>query len=292
MTSNQSASQGYEAIPFAQQILEISKAAANSKFNTPRDSLLDVEILGREAEAYLTSDVLQSVVNAGGYFAKAISEPSSGEVRLNPQFRQKLGVRHLALQGNSFTLGFPPRVDNAQTPLIDESTIPTLAERSFENLTDALPKDVNDELALSSALGMLPPERKGLHQLSETLNKHKVSVALKLATPERDYQGVLTHGQAGILVDSLNESKDITWKQSISGRLDGMRTRRRQFFFETSQGVDIVGAIADDLLSSLPAFINKPVVGEFVCRQPIYATGKKGKIAYRLTDINMTVALG
>lgn len=268
------------------RLIRGSLLAAESKFYPPRQAYLSVEILGAEVEAYLSSEVALAVSDTAAYFAKAIDSPRAMNARISNSFRKKVGLKNLGSFGNRIVLGFTQPADDPDTPLIDESQLVTLGESSVRSLALSLPNDSEDDQSLDNALGLRPVERNGLFKLAETLSKFNRSVQLGLNVKDQEtVGGILTASQASVLNESLKESSLETWKSDFSGRLDGMRSRRRQFFLELGDGTEIAGTIDPELIDKLPRYIDKQVNVRVVCQQPMYKNGRTGKVAYRLESI-------
>lgn len=271
---------------FSSALIRNSLLAAESKFYPPRQAYLSVEILGSEAEAYLSSQVALSVSDAAAYFAKALESPQKENVRITNSFRRKVGIRNAGTVGNRIILGFNARQDDPQTPLIDESRLPSLGESSARSLTLALPSEESDNATVENSVALLDAERNGLFNLSRDLGRFNRTIKLDLTVNEETgSSGVLTPTHARSMYELLMEARKETWKIEVNGRLDGMRSRRRQFFLEADNRNEIAGTIDPDLLTELPKFIDKRVTASIKCVRMHYASGRTGKIAYRLESI-------
>ncbi|MBD0853064.1 hypothetical protein CU043_02305 [Corynebacterium striatum] len=276
---------------FASMISRMSRAAAEMKFSPSRNAVLSVDILGQEVEAYLAAEVAKSVTDAAALFAKAIQDPRKENARITNDFRRRVGIRNIASTGNHLVFGFPSKADDPQTPLVDESQIPSLGETSARNLAVTLPCDAEDDSSLDSVMGLALPERSGLSKLSEVLAKYRKTVRLELNVDnELKTFGVLTSEQAKVLYENLKKQTEEQWIQEFSGRLDGMRSRRRQFYLELKNEREISGVIGEDLIAELPKYIDKQVNAVVTCRRPSYANGRSGRVVYRLDSIQGAVA--
>lgn len=271
---------------FASRIFQSSLLAAESKFFPPRQAYLNVDILGAEVEAYLSSEVAKTISNSTAYFAKAFDDPHTTNARMSNQFHKKVGLRNVASSGNRIVFGFTQPADDPQTPLIDESRLPSLGEKSAENLALSLPSSEDDDASLDNALALLDVERNGLYKLSETLRKFRKSIRLGLSLDGAiTSEGTLTAEQANVLWENLSDSKPETWQMKVTGRLDGMRSRRRQFFLECDNGTELTGTIEAELVQQMPRYIDKKVTATITAQQLKFNSGRIGKPVYRIDAI-------
>lgn len=264
-----------------------SLLAGEQKFYTPRSALLEVEIDGPRVDAYVNAQVSMAVMDSVAHFAKSQTDTTAEQVRISQHFRESLGFRNLGSSGNKILLGFPHAVPDKNDALIDRRESPSKAEASTRSLTQVLPENQQDDSALDAALGLRTPERIGLHKLSETIDRLSRSIELTLKISDgRTLGGQLTSEQARVLRESLSESEYENWTINVTGVLDGMRTRRRQFFLEVPGQKDISGTIDEELLDILPLFINQRVHAKIACRRKKQASGRTGRTGYRLVHID------
>jgi hypothetical protein len=70
----------------------------------------------------------------------------------------------------------------------------------------------------------------------------------------------------------------------VAGRLDGLRTRRRVFFFE-GPNIEYEGGFEQDLADTVKAFIDKPAMAILERVRHRRVTGIAGRWSYRLLHL-------
>lgn len=270
---------------FLSRLSRASLRAGEQKFFTPRTAVLEVEIDGPRVDAYVGAQVSMAVMDSVAHFSKALGG-APDRVRVTQPYREALGFTNLGSIGNKILLGFPAAQPDKEAPLIDRRETPSKTETSTRALTLVLPENQEDDEALDAALGLKTPERLGLQKLSERIDQlsRSIELTLKISDGQR-LEGQLSSEQARVLKNSLAESSTDEWEIDVTGVLDGMRTRRRQFFLETENGRNIAGTIDEELLESLPQFINRKVEAKIACRRQRQASGRLGRTGHRLIAI-------
>lgn len=111
-----------------------------------------------------------------------------------------------------------------------------------------------------------------------------ISLAVQRGTGERIVSSI-SAGQA----QSLRERLDIVREEReiirLQGRLDGLRTRRQIFYFETQAGAEIHGFVDESLVNTVKAHLDQEVdvaLESFVLRS---AAGKRSQRRYRLIEV-------
>jgi hypothetical protein len=95
---------------------------------------------------------------------------------------------------------------------------------------------------------------------------------------------VLTVDQARLLADSLDAGEIQRERLDVEGRLDGVRTRRRVFYFEGPHQ-DYEGGFEQDLAETVKRFIDKPAVAVLERVRQKRKTGVAGRWSYRLLHL-------
>lgn len=268
------------------QLARGSLLAGEQKFFTPAKSLLSVEIEGGKVDASAVAKVSLAVIDSAAHFAKSVSDRTGRDVRVTRSFRERLGFENLGMVGNRIYLGFPGPVKDDQDALMSSTETPSVAEVATKAFAQSLPESPEDDAALDAALGLLTPERVGLRNLSEVLDElsRTIEVSLKVRDGS-EFIGQMTSEQARTLKSSLSESRNEEDTSTYRGVLDGMRTRRRQFFLDSKSGESIAGTVADELLTTLPKFIGQSVIATVVKSTVRRADGRSGRPGYRLINI-------
>ncbi len=118
------------------------------------------------------------------------------------------------------------------------------------------------------------------------------SIALSLTpTSGEEVARSMTIEQARILQGSLRESREDVGYETVSGRLDGVRTRRRIFYLERDTGSTIQGAVAPDLLDKIKENLDRPVTARLRVVRTTTIDGRRGRPVYELLEIRSETSL-
>src|SRR5690606_4720219 len=79
--------------------------------------------------------------------------------------------------------------------------------------------------------------------------------------------------------------------ETVSGRLDGVRTRRRIFYLERDTGATIQGAVAPDLLDEIKENLDRPVTARLRGVRTTTIDGRRGRPVYELLEISSETSL-
>jgi hypothetical protein len=101
----------------------------------------------------------------------------------------------------------------------------------------------------------------------------------------------MTTEQARILHGSLRESREAVGYETVSGRLDGVRTRRRIFYLEREGGGTIQGAVAPDLLDEIKENLDRPVTARLRVVRTTTIDGRRGRPVHELLEITPEINL-
>ena len=268
-----------------------SAMAANAKFErTCRSPLLHVSVIGEtHLDAYTFSDISRAVQDATAKIGHIIRNPS-GEVTIVQQAdRDKAPLIQRGQAGNAIFFGFPePALDDAA--LIHDG-IETLSERAVKELCDFLPANGSDDGALDAVLLQRDTVRNAVSDIVNAVTKNSgIGIAL---TPTSGEQVTcsMTTGQAKILQSSLRESREAVGYETVRGRLDGVRTRRRIFYLDRESGGTIQGAVAPDLLDHIKENLDRPVTARLRVVRTTTIDGRRGRPVFELLEITPEVSL-
>ena len=118
------------------------------------------------------------------------------------------------------------------------------------------------------------------------------SIALSLTpTTGEEVMRSMTTEQARVLQSSLRESREDVGYETVSGRLDGVRTRRRIFYLERDTGTTIQGAVAPDLLDEIKENLDRPVTARLRVVRTTTIDGRRGRPVYELLEIRSETSL-
>jgi hypothetical protein len=101
----------------------------------------------------------------------------------------------------------------------------------------------------------------------------------------------MTTEQARILQGSLRESREAVGYETVRGRLDGVRTRRRIFYLDRESGGTIQGAVAEDLLDEIKENLDRPVTARLRVVRTTTIDGRRGRPVFELLEITPEVSL-
>jgi hypothetical protein len=267
-----------------------SAMAAYAKFErTARSPLLRVSVIGEShLDAYTFSDISRALQDATAKIGHIIRNPS-GEVNIvQPADREKAPLIQRGQAGNAIFFGFPePALDDA---LIHDG-IESLSERAVKELCDFLPANGSDDGALDAVLLQRDTVRNAVSDIVNAVSKHAgIGMALTPTAGEELTRSMTTE-QARILSGSLRESREAVGYETVSGRLDGVRTRRRIFYLERESGGTIQGAVAPDLLDEIKENLDRPVTARLRVVRTTTIDGRRGRPVHELLEITPEVNL-
>lgn len=282
-----------EDIPGGTWLDDLARAsamAAHAKFErTSRSPLLKVSMLGStQADAYTFSDIGRALQDATAKIGHIIRNPSGEVTIVQPADRDKAPLIQRGQAGNTIFFGFPePELADA---LIHDG-IETLSERAVKELCDFLPANGSDDGALDAVLLQRDTVRNAVSDVVNAVIKN-AGIGLQL-TPTAGDEVVrsLTSDQAKVLHSSLRESREEVGYETVSGRLDGVRTRRRIFYLERESGGTIQGAVAPDLLDEIKENLDRPVTARLRVVRTTTIDGRRGRPVHELLEITREVSL-
>ncbi|WP_222426774.1 hypothetical protein [Amycolatopsis rhizosphaerae] len=267
-----------------------SAMAAHAKFErTSRSPLLRVSMLGStNLDAYTFSDISRALQDATAKIGHIIRNPQGEVTYVQPADRDKAPLIQRGQAGNTIFFGFPePPHDDA---LIHDG-IETLSERAVKELCDFLPANGSDDGALDAVLLQRDTVRNAVSDIVNAVIKN-VGVGLQLTPTSGDEVArSMTLEQAKVLHSSLRESREAVGYETVTGRLDGVRTRRRIFYLERESGGFIQGAVAPDLLEEIKENLDRPVTARLRVVRTTTIDGRRGRPVHELLEITPEVSL-
>ena len=267
-----------------------SAMAAYAKFErTSRSPLLKVSVIGSShLDAYTFSDISRALQDATAKIGHIIRNPSGEVTAVQPADRDKAPLLQRGQAGNAIFFGFPePAMDDA---LIHDG-LETLSERAVKELCDFLPANGSDDGALDAVLLQRDTVRNAVSDIVNAVTKN-AGIGLQLTpTSGEDVARSMTTEQARILHGSLRESREAVGYETVSGRLDGVRTRRRIFYLEREGGGTIQGAVAPDLLDEIKENLDRPVTARLRVVRTTTIDGRRGHPVHELLEITPQVSL-
>src|SRR5690606_22814491 len=207
-----------------------------------------------------------------------------GEITyVQPADREKAPLLQRGQAGNALFFGFPETSD--PDALINDG-IETLSERAVKELCDFLPINGSDDGALDAVLLQRDTIRNAVSDIVSAVTKTS-SLGLTLTPTSGDeVTRSMTTEQARVLGNSLRESREDVGYETVTGRLDGVRTRRRIFYLERDTGSTIQGAVVPDLLDQIKVNLDRPVTARLRVVRTTTTDGRRGRPVYELLDIH------
>ncbi|EHK87407.1 hypothetical protein ACWGRK_05450 [Saccharomonospora azurea] len=267
-----------------------SALAAHAKFErTSRSPLLRVSVLGSShLDAYTSSDLSRALQDATAKIGHIVRNPQTEITSVQPSDREKAPLIQRGQAGNAMFFGFPET--SVPGALISDG-IETLSERAVKELCDFLPVNGSDDGALDAVLLQRDTVRNAVSDVVNAVMRTS-SIALSLTpTTGEDVARSMTTEQARVLQSSLRESREDVGYETVTGRLDGVRTRRRIFYLERDTGSTIQGAVAPDLLDKIKENLDRPVTARLRVVRTTTIDGRRGRPVYELLEIRSETSL-
>ncbi|MGK3200775.1 hypothetical protein [Amycolatopsis kentuckyensis] len=268
-----------------------SAMAANAKFErTSRSPLLHVSVIGEQTiDAYTFSDISRALQDATAKIGHIIRNPSGEVTQVQQADRDKAPLIQRGQAGNAIFFGFP-ELDVSDDALIVDG-IETLSERAVKELCDFLPANGSDDGALDAVLLQRDTVRNAVSDIVNAVAKNAgIGMALTPTSGEQVTRSMTTE-QARILQGSLRESREAVGYETVRGRLDGVRTRRRIFYLDREPGGTIQGAVAPDLLDQIKENLDRPVTARLRVVRTTTIDGRRGRPVFELLEITPEVSL-
>ncbi|WP_116044089.1 hypothetical protein [Amycolatopsis palatopharyngis] len=280
-------------IPGGTWLDDLARASAMSAYakfeRTSRAPLLRVSVLGStQLDAYTFSDISRSLQDATAKVGHIVRNPQGEITSVQPADREKAPLIQRGQAGNTIFFGFPEM--SAEDALIQDG-IETLSERAVKELCDFLPVNGSDDGALDAVLLQRDTVRNAVSDIVNAVTKNS-GIGLTLTpTSGEEVARSMTTEQARVLQSSLRESREDVGYETVSGRLDGVRTRRRIFYLERDTGGTIQGAVAPDLLDEIKLKLDQPVTARLRVVRTTTIDGRRGRPVYELLEIHSQTSL-
>ena len=276
-----------EDIPGGTWLDDLARASANAahaKFErTSRSPLLKVSMLGEtRLDAYTSSDISRALQDATAKIGHIVRNPHGEITYVQPADREKAPLIQRGQAGNAMFFGFP---DTATSDALISDGIETLSERAVKELCDFLPANGSDDGALDAVLLQRDTVRNAVSDIVNAVTKNSGIGLTLIPTSGEELTRSMTTDQARVLQSSLRESREDVGYETVAGRLDGVRTRRRIFYLERDTGSTIQGAVAPDLLDEIKLNLDQPVTTRLRVVRTTTIDGRRGRPVYELLEI-------
>ncbi|MFT8181032.1 hypothetical protein ACLXNF_25945 [Mycobacteroides chelonae] len=254
-----------------------SIVAAAARFDGVRPPHLAVDVnteLDAQAFAIIASSVQDAVARVGRH----LSNPSSNADSVLRTDRERARLFPRRQMGRRIEFAFE-NPDIAEPPLFGERTI-SYAERAALELADLLPENAED---VDSVMAIPARERANLNAIKDlvTAVQGTAGISLHVVSRNQERHSVLTADQARTINEDLSGAETESHIINVPGRLDGVRTRRRVFYFE-AENHTYEGGFEQELATTVKAFLDEPAVATLRRVRLRRKTGSAGRWAYNL----------
>ena len=265
-----------------------SLTAAHAKYAPSAPSaLLRVELLGSpRMKAEDSWQVTRALQEATAQIGQNLWNPGGDASTVRKKAKEEAPLFQLSQSGNVIFFGFPtpqdafPGIDSGERQYIS-----TLSERAAAELVSVLPDAVTDDESLDAVLAQNDYMRTAVGRVVDAVDSRR-SLDLTFTSGNGEAtHSVLSKEQAGQLKESLKETRTDRQTIETSGRLDGVRTRRRLFYLELRDGREIQGAIAPELVGQIHENLNQLVDVELVVEKVRTLAGHKKQPSYYLQAV-------
>ncbi|MFG2906145.1 hypothetical protein ACGF13_13895 [Kitasatospora sp. NPDC048286] len=232
-------------------------------------------------------DFLQRVQRAVARLAKARRARVADVAKLLPLDFEVARLDVAASAPGSIVVDLQPHVpesDNESEAL--PPSIVSWAEIGAVELVRSLPEGPEDDESMDSLFSASPVVRRAVADLIAKLPNPNLDISLVVSrrSGERIHSS-LSAGQAATLRERLEIIREEREIIRLHGRLDGVRTRRQIFYFETPAGTEIHGFVDESLVGIVKEHLDQEVdiaLESFVMRS---AAGNRSQRRYRLVEV-------
>ena len=266
-----------------------SLAAADAKFSPDYviPPILRVVFAGlRDVEARDSYLVTKAVQDATAKLGHIIRKPQTETSAAYASDRLKAPLIQRGQAGNIILFGFPAAEDESTSGTLAGTAVETLAVRATRELVSVLPSSSDDDAALDAVLAQRLTIRNAVNDIVNAVPRKATGLGLQLTPSSGEIiASVVSAEQASMLKDSLKETRVDRRIITVSGRLDGVRTKRRIFYLEPESGGEIHGALDRELLDDIRVNLDRQVVVRLQEERIESRTGKRSQPLYRLISI-------
>jgi len=273
-----------------------SLRAADSKFfGATSDPLLRVEMRGpRRIGVHDTAVVAIAIQDATAKLGHVIRNPHQEWTQVRKKDRELALLIPRGQSGSTLFFGFPPPEEEQGESLLPEHDGPSLSETATRELLEILPGSSEDDAALDAVLGQRTTVRSAVSDIVKAVDETAAGLHLEFTSVgDERLRSQLSTEHAAVLRDGLRETRTDTREMSLTGRLDGVRTRRRIFYLELETGGEIHGAIGPEaeLMAEIRRYLDHRVVAAVESEQVETMAGRRGHPTYRLLRLDPAPSL-
>jgi hypothetical protein len=165
----------------------------------------------------------------------------------------------------------------------------TTSEMALARLANLLPERPDDSNFASRLLAARTPSARAVHEVALAAKRVRGLTVMLDGTGEPTASTVDVD-QAQMISELLQDSREETTTQVLTGRLDGVRFRRREFYLDVT-GHDVHGVVDEPLVPVVRQLLNETVVATVERVTRITAAGAHQQPLYRLISLAATPKL-
>lgn len=268
-----------------------SLRAADSKFfGTPPGSLLRVEIRGpRTIGVHDTAVVAMAIQDATAKLGHVLRSPNQEWTQVRKKDRESALLIPRGQSGSTLFFGFPSSREEHGESLLPEHDAPSLSESATRELLEILPGASDDDAAIDAVLGQRMTVRSAVSDIVEAVNETAAGLHLEFTSVGNErLSSQLSTAHASVLHDGLRETRTDRREEILTGRLDGVRTRRRIFYLQLDTGQEIHGAIGPEpeLMAEIRRYLDRRVVATVESERVETMAGRRSHPNYRLLRLD------
>jgi hypothetical protein len=249
------------------------------------DKALTIRVGDPQPNSRDVNEVVSRIQRAVVAVSKEIRQPTEAFTRLHTSDYDHAPLYVTTGPGNLIT--FRPAAGDL---VMDELPAESLAAQALTRFVNLLPGGVDDETAIEAALGGRTPTRRAMHEVALAA-KRVQGIRATLTSASGEISGVLTPAQAEDLEERLTESVTETVRLDLVGNLDGARSRRRIFYFESEGRSDIEGVIDEPLVGEVFGHLRESVRVIVEESRTRTVAGTAGRPVYRLVTLETVPTL-
>lgn len=266
-----------------------SLSLAEDKFSEELGPLpvLRVSLPGiNDLDAHASYVITKAVQDATAKIGHVLTQPKSEVSSVYPRDRERARLLQRGQSGGLIIFGFPV-AGSSPDAYLSARVVETLAERAVRELVNILPTSSEDDAALDAVLAQRPTVRNAVNDIVRAVPSRTERLDFQLIRGTGEViDSVLSADQAMVLKSSLSEAKRVERRVFMTGRLDGVRTKRRIFYLEPDTGNEIHGAIDIEQLEAVRDNLDKQVAVTLLEERFMTVAGTRSRPYYRLISIN------
>ncbi|HET7689113.1 MAG TPA: hypothetical protein VFK41_01935 [Nocardioidaceae bacterium] len=258
---------------------------AGARLELAADKALTIRVGDSQPTSRDVNEVVGRIQRAIVAVSREIRQPAEAFTRLHTSDYEHAPLFVTTGPGNLIT--FRPAAGDL---VMDELPAESLSAQALTRFANLLPGGADDNEAIEAALGGRTPTRRAMHEAALAAKRvHGIRVTLSGADDAVD--GVLTQDQAEDLEQRLTESVTETVRLDLVGNLDGARSRRRIFYFESEGRHDIEGVIDEPLVGEVFGHLRESVRVIVEESRTRTVAGTAGRPVYRLVGLEVIPTL-